>query len=95
VAQSYSVNGVPMALDTCEAIQQQMARGTYEPTESEWVRQVLRRGSVFVDVGANFGWFTTLALSRIGNRGRVFAFAPAPSPSQRCSGLLVTVATSP
>jgi FkbM family methyltransferase len=76
--QSYSVNGVRMDLDTGEAIQQQMALGAYEPTESAWVRRHLGPGSVFVDVGANFGWFTTLALSRVGRRGHVFAFEPSP-----------------
>jgi|EndMetStandDraft_5_1072996.scaffolds.fasta_scaffold103708_2 hypothetical protein len=76
--QSYAVNGVRMDLDTSEAIQGQMAVGNYEPTESGWVRQHLRPGSVFVDVGANFGWFTTLALRRVGSRGHVSAFEPSP-----------------
>ena len=78
MTQSYSVNGVRMDLDTSEAIQGQMAIGKYEPTESEWVRRHLRPGSVFVDVGANFGWFTTLALSCVGSSGHVFAFEPSP-----------------
>ena len=95
MTQSYSVNGVRMDLDTSEAIQGQMAVGNYEPTESEWVRQHLRLGSVFVDVGANFGWFTTLALSCVGSRGHVFAFEPVPSPSRHCSGHLEAMATSP
>jgi hypothetical protein len=62
--QSYSVNGVRMDLDTGEAIQQQMALGAYEPTESAWVRRHLGPGSVSVDVGANFGWFTPCLSSR-------------------------------
>ena len=33
---------------------------------------------MFVDVGANFGWFTTLALSCVGSSGHVFAFEPSP-----------------
>ena len=73
-----SVNGVRMELDMSEAIQAQMATGSYEPTESKWVSRHLGAGSVFVDVGANFGWFTTLALSRVGRLGRVFAFEPSP-----------------
>jgi FkbM family methyltransferase len=78
MTQSYSVNGVRMDLDTSEAIQGQMAAGNYEPAESKWVRRHLRPGSVFVDVGANFGWFTTLALSCVGSSGHVFAFEPSP-----------------
>jgi FkbM family methyltransferase len=38
-------------------------------------------GSVFVDVGANFGYFTCLCASKIGRagRGRVFSFEPNPA----------------
>ena len=78
MAQTYSVNGVPMELDTSEIIQEHMARGAYEPAESEWVRKHIAPGCVFVDVGANFGWFTTLALSLVGKSGHVFAFEPSP-----------------
>lgn len=71
------VHGMPMTLDTNEAIQRLMAAGTYEPVETGWVRQHLEPGSVFVDVGANFGWFTSLALSLVGAGGRVIAFEPS------------------
>jgi FkbM family methyltransferase len=67
-----------MMLDTSEPIQAQMAAGNYEPQETGWVRRHIGSGSVFVDVGANFGWFTTLATSLVGRRGRVFAFEPSP-----------------
>jgi hypothetical protein len=76
--QSYIVNGIAMDLDLGEAIQRQMATGSYEPEETEWVRRHVGPESVFVDVGANFGWYTTLALSLVGPRGRVFAFEPSP-----------------
>jgi FkbM family methyltransferase len=72
------INGVPMWLDLQEAIQRQMSLGDYEPIQSGWVRQHIGAGSVFVDVGANVGWFTTLALSLVGKTGRVFAFEPSP-----------------
>jgi FkbM family methyltransferase len=74
----YLVNGIAMDLDLGEAIQRQMATGSYEPEQTEWVRRHIGPESVFVDVGANFGWYTTLALSLVGLRGRVFAFEPSP-----------------
>src|SRR5215468_6373263 len=67
-----------MLLDLREAIQAGMASGDYEPIETEWVRKRIGPGSVFVDVGANFGWYTTLALSLAGSAGRIFAFEPSP-----------------
>ena len=48
----------------------------YEPLESEFLRQNLRADSVFLDIGANVGWFTLLASTIIGDGGHVHAFEP-------------------
>lgn len=48
----------------------------YEPIETRFVRRVLRAGDVFVDVGANLGWYTLLACSIVGRAGCVHAFEP-------------------
>jgi FkbM family methyltransferase len=72
------VNGIPMRLDAGEFIQRSMAEGVYEPIQTGWVRQHLHPGAVFVDVGASFGYFTSLAWSLVGAGGRVFAFEPSP-----------------
>ena len=42
------------------------------------VRAALPPGGVFVDVGANLGYFTVLAADSVGEQGRVFAFEPDP-----------------
>jgi FkbM family methyltransferase len=50
--------------------------GQYElPIQAALVRE-LRPGSVFFDVGANAGFFTLLAASRIGPAGKCVAFDP-------------------
>lgn len=56
-------------------------RGTYERAEFEVVRRLLRGASapVLVDVGANFGAYTSLFSSLAGPQGRVLAFEPAPA----------------
>jgi FkbM family methyltransferase len=48
----------------------------YEPAETHFVKAVLRPGDVFVDVGANIGWFTLVASVAVGETGRVHAFEP-------------------
>jgi len=48
----------------------------YEPVESAYVRANLHEGNVFVDVGANIGWFTLLAASIVRDTGHVHAFEP-------------------
>jgi FkbM family methyltransferase len=54
------------------------ATGEYEPATAAVIKAILRPGDTFVDVGANVGYFTLLGASRVGPRGRVFAFEPVP-----------------
>ena len=72
------VNGLKRRLDLREGIQSSMASGAYEPHQTEWVRSILRPGGRFVDVGASFGHYTSLASGIVGAEGRVFAFEPSP-----------------
>jgi FkbM family methyltransferase len=45
----------------------------------EFMRSCLRNGSVFVDVGANVGYYTLMASKLVGPLGRVHAIEPVPS----------------
>ncbi len=54
------------------------ATGQWEPFESTLVQSLLGPGDVFVDVGANIGYFSVLAAERVGGAGQVFAFEPDP-----------------
>ncbi|MEH6589569.1 MAG: FkbM family methyltransferase [Halioglobus sp.] len=53
--------------------------GSWEPYETSLLMAMLGRDSVFLDVGANIGYFSILAASVVGQGGRVFAFEPDPS----------------
>jgi len=76
------VNQAIVKLDLMEMIQREMFLGTYEPTQTAWFKQCLRPGDVFIDVGASFGWYTTLGALLVGPTGKVFAFEPSPIASQ-------------
>jgi FkbM family methyltransferase len=52
-----------------------------EPIEAA-LRRILTPGDVFVDVGANVGYFTILAAKLVGPTGRVLAFEPSPTNRQ-------------
>ena len=52
--------------------------GGYAPQETALLRAILRPGATFVDVGANWGWFTLLAAHLVGSTGRVVALEPHP-----------------
>jgi FkbM family methyltransferase len=43
-----------------------------------FIAQALRPGDGFVDVGANIGYFSVIAASAVGTRGRVHSFEPDP-----------------
>jgi FkbM family methyltransferase len=76
------VNSARMTLDLREAIQRSMFLGNYEPEQTLWFRRCLRPGDLVVDVGASFGYYTTLSSSLVGPTGKVFAFEPSPIASQ-------------
>lgn len=72
------VFGYDVRLDLSEAIQRWIYLGAFEPQETAVVRRWLRAGMTFVDVGANVGYFTLLAASRVGRGGHVFSVEPSP-----------------
>lgn len=51
-----------------------MAEGTYEPGVTNVLSRYLNKDSIFVDVGANIGYFTKIAADIVKPAGRVYAF---------------------
>lgn len=56
----------------------EVLHGSYEPHVARVFRDVLSPGAVAIDVGANIGYFSMLAASRVGPGGRVIALEPNP-----------------
>jgi FkbM family methyltransferase len=52
--------------------------GRYEPQETALLQQILRPGMTFVDVGANWGYFTLCAAHLVGPTGRVVSIEVDP-----------------
>jgi FkbM family methyltransferase len=52
--------------------------GRYEPQETAILQQLLRPGMTFVDVGANWGYFTLVGAHLVGAAGRVIAVEADP-----------------
>ena len=57
--------------------------GSYESEELNTVRDFLKEGDVFVDLGANIGLFSTVASRAVGPKGQVYSFEPFPLNTQR------------
>jgi FkbM family methyltransferase len=52
--------------------------GQYEPQETALLRHLLGQGMTFVDVGANWGYFSLLAAGLLGPSGRIVSLEPDP-----------------
>ena len=52
--------------------------GEFEKEITKIAASLVRKGDVCIDVGANFGWYTTLFFTRAGEEGSVHSFEPVP-----------------
>jgi FkbM family methyltransferase len=75
-----AIGNVSLVLDVTEFTTSSLYFGgaPYEPETAEYFAQTLGPGHVFVDIGANHGYFAMLAAALVGDAGRVIAFEPNP-----------------
>lgn len=62
--------------------------GSYAPLVIAAMKRHLRRGDVFLDVGANIGYLTAIAAGLVGVQGQVHAFEPVPAYFERLERLV-------
>jgi len=55
-----------------------LAKGVYEPFETEFLKELLKENMTVVNIGANIGYYTLIAANRVGPNGKVYAFEPEP-----------------
>ena len=79
------IPGLPTGLrlythDDSDRIISETLRRTHiwEPYETKLTVDLLQPGDVFVDVGANIGYYTVIAAQRVGPHGKVYAYEPDP-----------------
>lgn len=53
--------------------------GVWEPDISYWTSKLLSPGDVYVDIGANIGYYTLLASRCVGESGKVVSIEASPS----------------
>ena len=72
------VFGYSIDLDLASFVERMIYLGCYEPTNSLRFRQILKPGMTVVDVGANIGYYSLLACSLVGPKGKVISVEPHP-----------------
>jgi FkbM family methyltransferase len=60
-------------------------QGDWFEAEIRFVRRLLRPGEAMVDVGANYGLYTSAGAVAVGSAGRVWSFEPATQPHRALS----------
>lgn len=55
-----------------------MATGRRDPAETALLANLLKPGDCVIDIGANYGWYSTWMAKLVGSSGRVHAFEPTP-----------------
>lgn len=59
-----------------------MMLGRRDPAETAIVEKLVSTGDTVLDIGANYGWYTTLMARLVGPSGRVHAFEAAPTTAE-------------
>jgi FkbM family methyltransferase len=62
--------------------------GVWEPNLTDWIRRRLKPGNVFVDIGANVGYYSLLASTLVGDSGKVVAIEALPEIFEKLRGNL-------
>jgi FkbM family methyltransferase len=84
------IHGAVVALNPDDpVVSGALTLGVYERAETRFFRLACRPGTIFLDVGANVGYYTALAMQRLQSSGAIVAMEPDP---ESYSYLLKTVA---
>lgn len=74
-----SINGVLFEFAASEDIYtKQMYLGLYEEDVRHALREILRPGDMFLDVGAGIGYISAFGAGLVGKKGEVHSFEPVP-----------------
>ena len=79
-------NNLNLQVDTSYPMESSIwLSGVYEVVTTQFLKEFIREGDVFLDIGANCGAGTLVAASLIG-KGKVYAFEPGPKVRSRLQG---------
>jgi FkbM family methyltransferase len=85
-ADCHPVQGARLRVSLRDRIGRLMWTGCYETELVTFLRSMLEPGMVFVDVGANIGYFSVMAAALVGETGRVHSFEADPGCFLRLAG---------
>jgi FkbM family methyltransferase len=73
-------NGIKLGAMLPDLVQSHLfCFGAWEPVLTKYVTTHLSEGDIFVDIGANVGYFSFIASPLVGAKGKVYSFEASPS----------------
>ena len=73
------IDGQKLYLDKEDSLLLSIRKDRYDKFAIECLKQVIKKGDIVVDVGANIGYYTLILAQLVGELGHVYAFEPEPS----------------
>ena len=72
------IDGHKLFLDANDSLRLSI-NGTYSEFETNFMKSMIKKESVVLDLGANIGYYTLMFAKLVGKNGKVFAFEPDPT----------------
>jgi len=73
------IDGQKLYLDKEDSLLLSTRKDSYDKFEIECLKQIIKKGDIVVDLGANIGYYTLILAQLVGELGHVYAFEPEPS----------------
>ena len=81
---NYKIPGeLRMNLNLDDYFENNILWGFYEPHVRESIKSNIKREGVFIDIGANIGFFTNYSASLVGSKGYIYSYKPNPECVER------------
>ena len=73
------IDGQKLFLDKEDSLLLSTRKNNYDKFEVESLKQIIKKGDIVVDLGANIGYYTLILAQLVGKSGHVYSFEPDPS----------------
>ena len=81
---NYKIPGkLRMNLNLDDYFENNILWGFYESQVRESIKSNIKKDSVFIDIGANIGFFTNYGASLVGSNGHIYSYEPNPECVER------------
>ena len=76
-------NNIKLNLYKDSSLSESLYKGDFEYQEVQFLNSFLKPNDVFVDIGANIGYFSIIASKRVASNGKVYSFEPTVKTYER------------